>query len=164
MAIGLEICVSASRKEQGKVYLSLDLEHCCVYSDSNCMWKTWSFSLKGENVRIKVIVLAACFLLAIGCAPVAKPTAQQQQQQQTVIVPGGADTTKTGTLMLRCVPEDSEVYVGGAFAGNAPINMKLEAGIHIIEVKKKGHADYRREVRVFGDSESSLEVKLVPNQ
>lgn len=86
---------------------------------------------------------------------------QQQQQQQTVVVPVTKDEKKkTGTVMVSCSVEDAEVYVDGVFVGNAPANLKLNEGIHIIEVKKSGYSSYRKELRVFADSDVSLRAKL----
>jgi hypothetical protein len=88
---------------------------------------------------------------------------QQQQQQQTVIIPamgGASETTQSGAITLSSTPENCDVYIDGAFAGNTPANLKLSVGIHIVEVKKTGYQQYRREMRVFANSETSLRVTL----
>ncbi len=92
---------------------------------------------------------------------------QQQQQQQTVVVPGAGgereSAASTGTIILSANLDGSEVYVDGVFVGNAPANLKLSDGIHIIEVKKSGHQTYKRDLRVIGGSEVALRANLVPN-
>jgi hypothetical protein len=100
-------------------------------------------------------------------APIqAKPPAveqQQQQQQQTVIIPGGAGGEKEagqGTVIVSATPENCEVSVDGIFVGNAPTNLKLSDGIHIIEVKKEGHETFKRELRVLKGSEVVLRAEL----
>ena len=87
---------------------------------------------------------------------------QQQQQQQTIVIPGagGVSEKVRGMVMVTSTPENTEIYVDGAFVGNAPANLKLSEGIHIIEVKKAGFKPYRRELRVIGTSELSLRVTL----
>lgn len=87
---------------------------------------------------------------------------QQQQQQQTVVVPGGSrdSVAAKGTVIVTCEVQDAEVAVDGAFVGNAPANLKLTEGIHIIEVNKTGFKTYRKELRVLGGSELTLRVKL----
>lgn len=88
---------------------------------------------------------------------------QQQQQQQTVIVPGlgsGASGPAKGSIAVVSDQEDAEVYVDGVFSGNCPANLRLSEGIHIIEVKKTGFQNYRRELRVSGDSRLTLRVQL----
>ena len=90
-----------------------------------------------------------------------RPGQQQQQQQQTVIMPGGRDEkTLRGTIILSSNVEAAEIYVDGTFAGNTPANLKLKEGIHIIEVKKQGYVSYRKELRVFGGSDISLQAEL----
>jgi len=87
---------------------------------------------------------------------------QQQQQQQTVVIPGnqGASATQTGAVSVTAGVQGAEVYVDGVFVGNTPANLKLTEGIHIIEVKKAGFANYRRELRVFAGSNLSLVAEL----
>ena len=63
-------------------------------------------------------------------------------------------------VMITSTPENAEIYADGAFVGNAPANLKLSEGIHIVEVKKAGFKSYRRELRVIGSSELSLRVTL----
>jgi hypothetical protein len=87
---------------------------------------------------------------------------QQQQQQQTVVVPGGGDSSasKRGLILVSSEPESADVYADGVFVGNAPANLKLDEGIHIIEVKMDGYKPYRKELRVLADSELSLKAQL----
>ena len=87
---------------------------------------------------------------------------KQQQQQQTVVIPGNqqGETPIVGKVMVSSNIQGAEVYVDGAFVGNVPANLKLESGIHIIEVKKQGYSSYRKELRVLGGSELSLRAEL----
>lgn len=87
---------------------------------------------------------------------------QQQQQQQTVVIPGmgTGQQAESGNVMISSRPENCDVYVDGVFVGNTPANLNLKAGIHIIELKKTGYSSYRREIRVFGKSETPLNVTL----
>lgn len=86
---------------------------------------------------------------------------QQQQQQQTVVIPGGeSDKKKVGKVIVTSNVENAEIFVDGIFVGNTPANLKLKDGIHIIEVKKDGYKSYKRELRVLGDSESSIRTEL----
>lgn len=87
---------------------------------------------------------------------------QQQQQQQTVVVPdaGSESQTESGLVMLTSIPEDADVYVDGIFVSNSPANLKMKDGIHIIEVRKQGYKNYRKEIRVFSGSEVTLRIIL----
>lgn len=95
--------------------------------------------------------------------PQPQPQQQQQQQQTVVIGPGGSVTAEAfGTILLSSDVEDAEVYVDGMFVGNAPSNLKLKAGVHVIEVRSSGYPSYRKEIRVLENSEVSIRAKLKP--
>jgi hypothetical protein len=88
---------------------------------------------------------------------------QQQQQQQTVVMPGGTGGEKEagqGTVIVSATPENCEVCVDGIFVGNAPTNLKLSEGIHVIEVKKEGYETFKRELRVLKGSDVVLRAEL----
>ena len=88
-------------------------------------------------------------------------------QQTTIVIPSNvssstssSSTDTTGTIMISSNVQSADVYVDGVFVGNTPANLKLKDGIHIIEVKKSGYTDYRRELRVYGGSELPLRAEL----
>jgi hypothetical protein len=136
--------------------------------------KSWEFfsglrieSLDGGVQRTFTALLEPVTPLIQPPAPSIQPPAipptqqQQQQQQQTVVVPDSKDKkTETGTVVLSCNVDGAEVHVDGLFVGNAPVTLKLKEGIHIISVEKSGYSTYRRELRVFADSDVSLRVEL----
>jgi hypothetical protein len=120
-------------------------------------WKMISDVLNGNSETV------TAFLEPLVAGSKKQDPAPQQQQQQTVITPesrapqGGPSR---GTVMIVSEPENGDVYVDGAFVGNAPTNLKLPDGIHIVEVKKEGYTPFRKELRVFGDSEVNLRAVL----
>lgn len=77
--------------------------------------------------------------------------------------PGSANATEkgasasgaapTGEIIVKADDEHCEVFVDGAFVGNSPAKLKLAEGVHVVEVKKAGFKDYRRELKVLGGSE-----------
>jgi TPR repeat protein len=67
---------------------------------------------------------------------------------------------KLGIVNVRGDDETSEVFADGAFVGNVPAKLKLAEGLHVIEVKKSGFKDYRRELRVTEGSDLNLRVAL----
>lgn len=71
----------------------------------------------------------------------------------------GADG-KAGFLIVKADDESCDVYLDGAFIGNAPARLKVVAGAHVIEVKKQGFKDFHREIRVTEGSEQSLHAAL----
>ncbi len=67
---------------------------------------------------------------------------------------------KAGFLNVKADDETYDVYADGAFVGNAPAKLKLDPGLHVIEVKKQGFKDFRREIRITEGSELSLRAVL----
>jgi hypothetical protein len=65
-----------------------------------------------------------------------------------------------GTVVLSATPENAEVTVDGSFVGNAPVNLKLTPGKHMIAVSAKGYQPYTREITVMADSEVRLTAGL----
>jgi hypothetical protein len=71
-----------------------------------------------------------------------------------------ATAQKTGILMVKADDETYEVYLDGAFVGNAPAKLKLDSGPHIIEVKKTGFKGFRKQITITDGSELSLRAVL----
>ncbi len=68
---------------------------------------------------------------------------------------------ETGTIIVSAnVAEVAEVFVDGMFVGNSPSKLKLNEGIHIIEVKASGYQTYRRHLLVMAGSEVPLRAVL----
>jgi len=66
----------------------------------------------------------------------------------------------TGAVALRSTPDGAEVYVDGAFVGNAPTTLKLTPGQHAIRVTQQGYKDWSRDITVQAGSEAHLAVML----
>lgn len=69
-------------------------------------------------------------------------------------------TTRTGQLLVKADDDMHEIFVDGAFVGNTPARLKLAEGPHVIEVKKPGFKDYRKQVQVAEGSELTLSAIL----
>jgi len=72
----------------------------------------------------------------------------------------GSSAAKAGFVNLQTDDESCEVFVDGLFFGNPPARLKLTDGTHLIEVKKPGFKDYRRQVTVTTGSDLNLRVTL----
>jgi TPR repeat protein len=68
--------------------------------------------------------------------------------------------SKTGLVNVKADDESQEIFVDGAFVGNTPAKLKLAEGSHVVEVKKPGFKDYRKEIKVAEGSELTLRVVL----
>ena len=71
-----------------------------------------------------------------------------------------AESAKTGWVTVKADDEHCEVFVVGAFVGNSPAKLKLAEGFHVVEVKKSGFKDYRRELKVMAGSDLTLTAAL----
>jgi hypothetical protein len=68
--------------------------------------------------------------------------------------------SKSGFLNVKSQDDNCEVFIDGAFVGNTPAKVKLEAGTHVVEVKRSGFKDYRKSLQVSEGSELSLNAVL----
>jgi TPR repeat protein len=71
-----------------------------------------------------------------------------------------AATQGSGTVTVSGDQEQSEVYVDAAFMGTTPAKLKLKEGVHVIQVKRAGYADYRREIKVTAGSDLNLRAVM----
>jgi hypothetical protein len=71
-----------------------------------------------------------------------------------------ASSSRTGLVNVKAEDDSQEIFVDGAFVGNTPAKLKLAEGAHVIEVRKPGFKDYRKEVKVSEGSELTLKVVL----
>lgn len=78
------------------------------------------------------------------------PTAQAESQ----VRPG------FGTVTITSDPDGAEIYVDGKFVGNTFAKLKLSAGPHMIVLKSRDYAEWKRSLEVFKDSQVSLKADL----
>jgi hypothetical protein len=64
--------------------------------------------------------------------------------------------------VVNVVAQDNacEIFVDGAFVGNTPARVKLSEGAHVVEVKKSGFKNYRKQITITGGSELTLRPVL----
>lgn len=65
-----------------------------------------------------------------------------------------------GFVNVKADDETCDVFLDGAFVGNAPAKLKLEPGNHLIEVKRPGFKDFRKEIKMTEGSELTLHATL----
>jgi hypothetical protein len=66
----------------------------------------------------------------------------------------------SGYVMVKAEDESYEVLVDGAFVGNTPAKVRLAEGAHVVEVKKPGLKDYRKQIKISAGSELTLHAVL----
>ena len=71
-----------------------------------------------------------------------------------------SNVLKPGFLSVKAADDTYDVFLDGAFVGNAPAKLKLDPGTHVIEVKKAGFKDFRKEIKITEGSELSLRAVL----
>jgi hypothetical protein len=77
--------------------------------------------------------------------------------------PGSSGSSKTGFVSVSADDQTFEVFVDGAFVGNTPAKLKLSEGTHVIEVKKPGYKDYKKEIKVTEGCELTLRAVMEKN-
>lgn len=87
-------------------------------------------------------------------APSSTPVSAGQAQ------PGASDS---GFVTVTAEDGQSEVFADGGFVGNTPAKLKLKEGLHVIEVKRPGFKDYRREIRISAGSDLNIRASLERN-
>ena len=103
--------------------------------------------------------------------PAAKPAPPEPSMTKQIEVPSNtappAELTAAnkaakaeGTVYVISSPEGGEVYVDGAFIGDAPATLHLDAGKHTVKVSQSGYKDWSRELSVLAASEAHLNATL----
>ena len=67
---------------------------------------------------------------------------------------------KSGFVNMLAADGACEIFVDGAFVGNTPARVKLAEGTHVVEVKKAGFKDYRKQIQISAGSELTLRAVL----
>jgi len=61
---------------------------------------------------------------------------------------------------VKAEDDSYEIFVDGAFVGNTPARVKLAEGAHMVEVKKPGFKDYRKQLNITEGAELTLRAVL----
>jgi hypothetical protein len=81
-------------------------------------------------------------------------------QPQTSEASNAISNSKSGLVNVTTGDASFEIYADGAFVGNSPAKLEISEGAHVIEVKKAGFKDYKREIKVLAGSELNLNAVL----
>ena len=99
-----------------------------------------------------------------GPAPSHSPTPGPSATAPTNAAPNWAAVptaaSSGGVVNVSAGDADCEIFVDGGFVGNTPARVKLAAGSHVVEVKKAGFKDYRRQLQINDGSELTLRAVL----
>jgi TPR repeat protein len=82
----------------------------------------------------------------------------QTAASSTASTPAGV--SRTGVVNISAADDSYEIFVDGAFVGNTPAKVKLTEGAHVVEVKKAGFKDYRKQIKITEGSELTLHAIL----
>ena len=66
----------------------------------------------------------------------------------------------SGAVKVTSQPEGAEIWVDGAFVGNAPAQLKLAPGKHRVRVGKEGYKNWEKEITVTAGSELTINAPL----
>jgi len=92
-----------------------------------------------------------------------KFTGGQSQPSPGAGTQNAGSSSKTGLVSITADDDTFEVSIDGSFVGNTPAKLKLSEGSHVIEVKKAGYKDYRREITVTDGAELNIRAVLEKN-
>ena len=70
------------------------------------------------------------------------------------------EASKIGVVNVKAEDDSYEIFVDSAFVGNTPAMVKLAEGAHVVEVKKAGFKDYRKQIQITEGSELTLRAVL----
>jgi hypothetical protein len=87
----------------------------------------------------------------------------QTQASESNQSPNSGSNLKRGVVNVTADNASFDVFADGAFVGNSPAKLKLTEGPHVIEVRKTGYKDYKKEIKVMDDSELNLRAVLEKN-
>ena len=87
-------------------------------------------------------------------------TGTQSQSSPKVDASSKSGSAKFGSVSVAAEDASFEVFADGVFVGNPPAKLKLSEGVHLIEVKKAGFKDYKKEINVSEGSDLNLRAVL----
>jgi TPR repeat protein len=87
-------------------------------------------------------------------------TSGTRQTSPTNTASGHSGASKTGLVNVNAEDDSYEIFVDGSFVGNTPAKVKLAEGAHVVEVKKPGFKDYRKQIKITEGSELTLRAVL----
>jgi hypothetical protein len=68
--------------------------------------------------------------------------------------------SEMGKLLISSKPNDAELFVDGAFVGNAPATLQLHSGEHTVRASLSGYKDWTRKITLMPASEANLVATL----
>jgi hypothetical protein len=71
-----------------------------------------------------------------------------------------SQASATGTIAVTSVPDGADIFADGAFVGNCPATLKLNAGKHSVRVSTNSYKDWTRDVTVQDGSDVKLTATL----
>jgi hypothetical protein len=93
--------------------------------------------------------------------PAPEPSQSEAIQASSAqTIPSFVEANQTGRLTVESSPEEADVYVDGAFVGNAPAILNLASGTHQVCVQMKAHAEWCKSISIQSDSQLKLHAVL----
>jgi len=70
--------------------------------------------------------------------------------------------SSTGILAISSTPENAQVYINGDLRGATDLNINLEPGTYVIEIKKEGYRSFQQTIRLKGEIVQAVDPILFP--
>ncbi len=104
--------------------------------------------MRNKNRTIRTIALALIVLSLIATATIA--------EDRTL------DREHTVPVQFNSKPDNCELWLDGEFVGSADVTLRVTAGKHVIEMRRDGYENWRRELSVMRGNPTRVVGLLKP--
>jgi hypothetical protein len=91
---------------------------------------------------------------------------KKEETGSTIVITGDKGQGKVGVreygiVTINSTPEKADIFLDNALIGNTPAaRLKLEAGDHVLEIRKSGYKLWKNSIKVLLDSETTINAEL----
>ncbi|MCX8117574.1 MAG: protein kinase [Desulfobacterota bacterium] len=110
---------------------------------------------KGARSRFLPMLILVLMLLGLGGTGYWFVTSKGSK-------PDVVEKVLLGSLRIESHPLGAQVFIDGAFKGNAPLTLSLPVGKHEVRITHPDHHDWEAQVQITEEGETPLQVRLIP--
>lgn len=104
--------------------------------------------MRNKNKTLRTIALALIVLSIIATATIAEDRPVEREHSVPV--------------QFHSKPDNCELWLNGEFVGSADVSLRLTAGKHVIEMRRDGYENWRRELSVMRGNPTRVVGLLKP--
>lgn len=106
-----------------------------------------------RNILVRIMMVSAFIGILIGVIAYARGYRPNFQQRSF---------TSTGILSISSSPRAAKVYINGSLKGVTDLNLTLPPDDYLLEIKKEGHTDWSKQIKLKGEIVMSIDSVLFP--